>query len=148
MALMSWTSPVVMVGSTLSVGCRTGERHLPEWSTGAGRIHRFGPEAGVTSGVEMSITVRWVLAQPELSLRLRGGADGLDREIEFAITTELPEPFPWLSGGELLLTTGLRLPQDPEECTEYLRGLLDCGVAAVGVGIGLSHAEIPEGLVA
>jgi purine catabolism regulator len=96
----------------------------------------------------MSITVRWVLAQPELSLRLRGGANGLDREIEFAITTELPEPFPWLSGGELLLTTGLRLPQEPEECTEYLRGLLDCGVAAVGFGIGLSHAEIPEGLVA
>ncbi|RDI18445.1 purine catabolism regulator [Rhodococcus sp. AG1013] len=96
----------------------------------------------------MSVTVRWVLAQPELSLRLRGGASGLDRDIEFAITTELSDPSPWLSGGELLLTTGLGAPSAVDGYRDYLRRLFDAGVAAVGFGVGLTHSEIPEALIA
>ncbi|MFE3291366.1 PucR family transcriptional regulator [Rhodococcus sp. NPDC059234] len=96
----------------------------------------------------MSVSVRWVLAQPELALALKGGAAGLDREISFAMTTELPDPFRWLSGGELLLTTGLRLPLGAADRESYLRGLHECGVAAVGFGTGLSHASVPADLVA
>ncbi|GAB2662929.1 PucR family transcriptional regulator [Prescottella soli] len=96
----------------------------------------------------MGVTVRWVLAQPELALRLRGGALGLDRDIEFAITTELSDPSPWLSGGELLLTTGLGVPTAAVGYRDYLSRLFDAGVAAVGFGVGLTHAEIPAELVA
>ncbi|WP_280181117.1 PucR family transcriptional regulator ligand-binding domain-containing protein, partial [Nocardia farcinica] len=96
----------------------------------------------------MSVTVGWVLAQPNLFLRLRGGAAGLDRAIEFAITTELPDPSPWLSGGELLLTTGLGVPAGADGCREYVRRLRDAGVAAVGFGVGLTHAEVPAELIA
>ncbi|WP_430330758.1 PucR family transcriptional regulator [Rhodococcus sp. ACT016] len=96
----------------------------------------------------MSVTVRWVLAQPDLFLRLCGGASGLDRDIEFAITTELSDPSPWLSGGELLLTTGLGAPSGADGYEDYVRRLFDAGVAAVGFGVGLTHAELPEELIA
>lgn len=94
----------------------------------------------------MNVPVRWILAQPELALELRAGAAGLGREISFALVTELPEPFPWLSGGELVLTTGIGLPLAPADRARYLDGLLRCGVAAVGFGTGLSHPTIPVDL--
>ncbi|MEU2004723.1 PucR family transcriptional regulator [Rhodococcus sp. NPDC019627] len=96
----------------------------------------------------MTVPVRWMLSQPDLALELRGGAAGLGNEITFAITTELSDPFRWLSGGELLLTTGLRLPLTAADRARYLRGLDGVGVAAVGFGTGLSHPEVPEDLVA
>ncbi|WP_194290879.1 PucR family transcriptional regulator [Nocardia aurantia] len=91
--------------------------------------------------------MRWVLAQSELALRLRSGAEGVDRAIELVLTTELRDPFPWLSGGELVLTTGLRLPNSRRDRTAYLHGLQACGVAGLGFGIGLSHPEIPADLI-
>ncbi|MFF2028440.1 PucR family transcriptional regulator ligand-binding domain-containing protein, partial [Streptomyces sp. NPDC058171] len=49
--------------------------------------------------------------------------------------------------GELLLTTGIRLPLTAADRARYLRGLGEAGVAAVGFGTGLSHPEVPEDLV-
>lgn len=98
-------------------------------------------------GYVVTVSVRWVLAQKALALELRAGAGGLDREVSFVHTTELSEPFRWLSGGELLLTTGLRLPVTTPERAAYLEGLHDAGVAAVGFGTGLSFAEVPSDLV-
>ena len=96
----------------------------------------------------MSVPVAWVLAQSDLGLQLRGGATGTAREITLALATELPDPFRWLSGGELVLTTGIRLPADTADRVEYLRGLDECNVAALGFGIGLTHRQIPADLVA
>ncbi|WP_067825102.1 PucR family transcriptional regulator [Nocardia inohanensis] len=95
----------------------------------------------------MPVSIGWVLAQPELAVRLRGGATGVDREIDLVVTTELERPYPWLSGGELVLTTGMRLPADTPGRTAYLRGLAECGVAALGFGIGLTHPRIPADLI-
>lgn len=95
----------------------------------------------------MTVSVRWVLAQKALAMELRAGASGLDREVSFAHTTELSDPFRWLSGGELLLTTGLRLPLTTPERVAYLEALNDAGVAAVGFGTGLSFSEVPSDLV-
>ena len=94
----------------------------------------------------MAVSVGWVLAQPDLGLRLAGGAAGLSREIALALTTELVSPFRWLSGGELVLTTGIRLPQTAAERLAYLRGLDECHVAALGFATGLTHTEIPADL--
>ena len=54
-------------------------------------------------------TVRWLLAQRRLRLTLRGGVAGLDRHVDCVMTSELTQPGEWLSGDEVLLTTGLRL---------------------------------------
>lgn len=78
------------------------------------------------------VPVRWLLDQADLSLRLRTVSAGLTAEITFAVTTELPDPARWLSGGELILTTGLGLPDDPALRTAYIHGLHKIGVTAVG----------------
>ncbi|KIA65998.1 PucR family transcriptional regulator [Nocardia vulneris] len=96
----------------------------------------------------MAVPISWVLSQADLALRLRGGAGGVGREVDLVLTTELEDPFPWLSRGELVLTTGMRLPRSSRERAAYLRAFDDCGVAAVGFGTGLTYAEVPADLIA
>lgn len=96
---------------------------------------------------EPGITVRWLVAQPALKLVVLAGAAGLDRRVTFAHSIELAEPWPWLRGGEVVLTTGLRMPADPLEQREYLRLAMQADVAAVGFGVGLSHTCVPHALV-
>ncbi|MGC0362715.1 purine catabolism regulator [Rhodococcus sp. 27YEA15] len=95
----------------------------------------------------MTLAVRWMLTQSDLALELKGGGQGVDREITFAHATELLDPFRWLTGGEFILTTGIRLPETPDERGRYLRMLDAAGVAAVGFGTGLSYPEVPPDLV-
>ncbi|MDQ6822701.1 MAG: PucR family transcriptional regulator ligand-binding domain-containing protein, partial [Actinomycetota bacterium] len=45
----------------------------------------------------------------DLELRLHAGEGGLDLPVRWVHISELADPTPWLSGGELLLTTGLQL---------------------------------------
>ncbi|OAP25513.1 MULTISPECIES: PucR family transcriptional regulator [Amycolatopsis] len=89
--------------------------------------------------------MRWLVEQRQLGLSVAGGEKGLDREIGWAHSIELADPRRWLRGGELLLTTGLRLP--PGDGRRYLQRLAEAGVAALGFGVGLSHAAIPAQLV-
>jgi purine catabolism regulator len=97
----------------------------------------------------VSVSVRWLTEQRQLGLEVLAGATGLDRRIEWAHSIELADPSPWLRGRELLLTTGLRLsPTDRDEHRGYVDRLDRAGVAALGFGIGLSHARVPGALVA
>ncbi|MGW4119159.1 PucR family transcriptional regulator [Nocardia sp. NPDC004711] len=97
--------------------------------------------------MSVGIPVRWILSQPELGLVLKGGGAGLGREIALALTSELTEPQQWLSGGELVLTTGMGLPLSRPDRLRYLRDLDSVGVVGVGFGVGLSHPAVPEDLV-
>ncbi|WP_315770730.1 PucR family transcriptional regulator [Rhodococcoides kroppenstedtii] len=95
----------------------------------------------------MSVTIRWLLEQDSLDLRIRGGNRRLDTEIANAHASELLEPFPWMAGGELLLTTGLRLPDGRADRFSYVRKLAESGAAGIGFGTGLSFDTIPQDLV-
>lgn len=95
----------------------------------------------------MTVPVRWVLDQPELKLTLKSGAAGVGREINLALTTELADPAQWLSGGELVLTTGIGLPKSSRDRRRYLRSLDENNVAALGFGTGLTFDEVPPELV-
>ncbi|QBJ94819.1 PucR family transcriptional regulator [Rhodococcus sp. ABRD24] len=95
----------------------------------------------------MNLPVRWLLSQPELALELKAGAAGLGADVTFVVTTELSDPAQWLSGGELILTTGIGLPLAAADRRTYMRNLSECGVAAIGFGTGLSHPEVPGDLV-
>ncbi|SEA02208.1 purine catabolism regulatory protein [Mycobacterium sp. 283mftsu] len=96
----------------------------------------------------VTVPVRWVLDQADLRIRLRGGAGGVGSEISLVLTTELADPAKWLSGGELVLTTGIGLPAGSADRRHYLQRLHESGVAGVGFGIGLTFDEVPEELVA
>ncbi|HJY99838.1 MAG TPA: PucR family transcriptional regulator ligand-binding domain-containing protein, partial [Streptosporangiaceae bacterium] len=52
----------------------------------------------------MSITVRELLQLPHLRLTLTAGAAGLDRQISWVHSSDLPNPWQWLEPAELLLT--------------------------------------------
>jgi len=97
----------------------------------------------------VSVSVRWLTEQRPLALVVLAGAPALDRRIEWAHSIELADPTPWLRGGELLLTTGLRLPPaDETEQRGYVERLDAAGVAALGFGVGLSHPHVPPAVVA
>ena len=83
-----------------------------------------------------------------LGVRVVAGEESLDVGVRWAHISELPDPTPWLSGGELLLSTGMNLGADP---VAYLDRLTDHGLAALGIGIGMEGggvAEIPPELIA
>src|SRR4051812_24620099 len=81
----------------------------------------------------------------ELDVRVVAGEAGLDRAVRWVHISELADPTPWLSGGELLLTTGLQLG-DAGEQREYVARLVRRGLTGLGFGSGFSHAGVPEAL--
>ena len=77
------------------------------------------------------------------TLRLPVLAGDVSKPVGWVHGTELADPTPFLEGGELLLTTGLR-PID----TGYVERLVRAGVVGLGFGTGLGHDVVPPGLVA
>jgi hypothetical protein len=89
--------------------------------------------------------VRDLLSVPELGLRLLAGVDGIDDVVRWAHPTELLDPRPYLSGGELVLTVGTSMGPDAR-CRDYVDRLVEARVSAVGYGIGDVTAEVPPEL--
>jgi purine catabolism regulator len=92
----------------------------------------------------MAITVRELLDISELRLTLVAGADGVNRPIRWVHTSELSDPTPWLSGGELLLTTGIGLQGAPPTQRSYMKRLVEADLAGLGFGLGFGFDEVPE----
>ncbi|WP_205730254.1 PucR family transcriptional regulator [Blastococcus sp. TF02-8] len=94
----------------------------------------------------MPVTVATLLGTTSLGLELHTRTAPVDRPVSWVHVSELADPAPFLEGGELLLTTGLALT--PEDTAAYVRRLAAAGVVGLGLGTGLSHAEVPAALVA
>jgi PucR family transcriptional regulator, purine catabolism regulatory protein len=90
------------------------------------------------------LTVRGLVA--EMGLELAVGGDGADAPVRWVHISELPDPTPWLSGGELLLTTGIQLESDVRQ-REFVRLLAGHHLAGLGFGTGFNHDELPPALV-
>ncbi|HEY3187194.1 MAG TPA: PucR family transcriptional regulator ligand-binding domain-containing protein [Solirubrobacteraceae bacterium] len=82
----------------------------------------------------------------DLELELLAGDDAADAPVRWVHISELPDPTPWLSGGELLLTTGMGLG-DAAGQREYVERLADHGLAGLGFGVGFGHETVPAELV-
>jgi purine catabolism regulator len=95
----------------------------------------------------MPITLRDLLDVPGLGLTVVSGREGLDRPIRWVHTSELQDPTPWLSGGELLLTTGMGLGQSAALQRNYVKRLVRANLAGLGFGLGFSFDEVPEAIV-
>ena len=95
-----------------------------------------------------AMTVRDLLAVPRLGLRLLAADDAIDAVIRWAHPTELVDPRPYLQGGELVLTVGTSLAEDPAQCGPFVDRLLDAGACAVGYGVGDVTEAVPEDLLA
>jgi PucR family transcriptional regulator, purine catabolism regulatory protein len=82
----------------------------------------------------------------DLDVRLLAGERGLHLPVRWVHISELLDPTPWLSGGELLLTTGMQL-DTPAQAQEFAARLADHHLAGLGFGTGFKHAEVPESLL-
>src|SRR3954452_19954368 len=82
----------------------------------------------------------------DLELELLAGDDAADAPVRWVHISELADPTRWLSGGELLLTTGMGLG-DAAAQRAYVERLADHGLAGLGFGVGFGHDAVPEALV-
>ena len=76
-------------------------------------------------------------------------ADGFvapDTPVTAVHISELVDPTLYVSGGELLLTTGLILPTSRIGWKRYVSRLKSIGIAALGIGLGPRYSEPPEAL--
>lgn len=71
---------------------------------------------------------------PHLRLRLHSGKAGLDRQVTWTHTSDLPEPWQWVSGGELLMTNGMSFPTAAADQEHLLSELDRVGVSALALG--------------
>ncbi|MQY15984.1 Purine catabolism regulatory protein [Streptomyces sp. RB5] len=94
------------------------------------------------------LTLGALVRHPGLRLGVLAGDGRLGAGVRWAQTSELSDPGPWLDGGELLLTTGMKLDvDDPDAMRRYVEGLTGAGVVALGFGVGVTHDSVPKSLV-
>jgi len=92
----------------------------------------------------MELTVESLIE--ELGLELVSGQGSAGAHVRWVHSTELPDPTPWLKGGELLLTTGIQLMgQKPQR--ELIERLAEHDIAGLGFGTGFAHKRLPAALV-
>ncbi len=76
-------------------------------------------------------------------------ADRLDTPVRWVHAIEFPDAARLLRGGELVLTTGIALPDEGPLLEEYVAGLAEVGVSALAVELGRKYTGgLPAGFVA
>ncbi|CAN5225742.1 PucR family transcriptional regulator [soil metagenome] len=96
----------------------------------------------------MPLWIEQLLDDPGLGLQLVAGRGGLRQRgpIRWVHASEIPDPTPWLEGGEVLLTTGMGVLDSSELQRKLIAGLDARGCAAVGFGVGICADEVPEAM--
>jgi purine catabolism regulator len=76
------------------------------------------------------------------------GADRLDGRVRWVHVIEILEPAHLLRGGELVLLTGIALPDAPERLRQYVSELASVGVAGLAIELGHRYdRDLPPALV-
>src|SRR5262245_9550524 len=73
--------------------------------------------------------------------RVVAGEESLDRAVRWVHAIELPDAARLLRGGELVLTTGIALPDEEAQLGTYVAELADVGVSAVAVELGRKYVD-------
>ncbi|MEC5179244.1 PucR family transcriptional regulator [Arthrobacter sp. CG_A4] len=96
----------------------------------------------------MAISLAALLGVPSLRLTKAGLAETTwHQDIRWVAVTEQEDPQRFLNGGELVLTTGMRLRSAPEQ-RRFVRQVQRAGAVGIGFGIGLTHDAVPPALIA
>ncbi|MCH0563705.1 MULTISPECIES: PucR family transcriptional regulator [unclassified Streptomyces] len=104
-----------------------------------------------------------LVAREDLGLRQIAGPAAADVAVHWAHASEMSDPFPYLLGGELLLTAGVHVPRAaaspagaPGTAASgpggyfdgYVSRIVAAGGAALGFGLAPVHDAVPGALVA
>ncbi|MFE5946127.1 PucR family transcriptional regulator [Streptomyces sp. NPDC056480] len=87
------------------------------------------------------VSLAALLARRDLGLRLLAGPE--DVSIHWVHTSEMADPYPYLLGGELLMTAGVQLA-DP---AHYVERVVEAGAAALAFGVTPVYDTVPAELV-
>ncbi|MFE0131184.1 PucR family transcriptional regulator [Streptomyces sp. NPDC059037] len=93
-----------------------------------------------------------LLAREDLGLRQIAGPDAraAGTAVQWVHTSEMADPYPYLLGGELLLTAGVHIT-DPAGAgvylDDYVARIVEAGGAALGFGVAPVHDTVPRALV-
>ncbi|MCX5226357.1 PucR family transcriptional regulator [Streptomyces sp. NBC_00233] len=87
------------------------------------------------------VSLTALLARRDLGLRLLAGPE--DVSIHWVHTSEMADPYPYLLGGELLMTAGVLLA-DP---AHYVERVVEAGAAALAFGVTPVYDTVPAELV-
>jgi PucR family transcriptional regulator, purine catabolism regulatory protein len=80
--------------------------------------------------------------------RVVAGADRLDARVRWVHSAEVTDIAHLLRGGELVLTTGIALPDEPGRLRRYVAELAEVGVSGLIVELGRKYASaLPAALV-
>ncbi|MFD4506039.1 PucR family transcriptional regulator ligand-binding domain-containing protein [Streptomyces sp. NPDC058457] len=91
-----------------------------------------------------------LLAREDLALRLIAGPSDPALVIHWVHTSEMADPYPYLLGGELLLSAGVHIPDAAGSGTyfdDYVGRIVAAGGAALGFGVAPVHDTVPRALV-
>ena len=81
--------------------------------------------------------------------RVLAGADRLDAPVRWVHVIELAHAAHLLRGGELVLSTGIALPEDAAGLGQYVAELASVGISALAVELGSRYARsLPPALIA
>ncbi|WP_026553615.1 PucR family transcriptional regulator [Arthrobacter sp. H20] len=94
----------------------------------------------------MAITLPALLSAAGLGLHPVGSTHALDTPIQWVAVTELEDPLPFLSGGEVVLTTGVRQKTTAAQ-RAFVRRVHESGALGIGFGTGLGHQQVPPALI-
>ncbi|WTO37129.1 PucR family transcriptional regulator [Streptomyces achromogenes] len=117
-----------------------GSHTMPETNTPAPAVPPTPP-----------VPLQALLAREDLALRQIAGPADAGTVIHGAHTSEMADPFPYLLGGELLLTAGVHIPQAADAgayFADYVSRIVAGGGAALGFGVAPVHDTVPPALVA
>ncbi|MDJ0321190.1 PucR family transcriptional regulator [Pseudarthrobacter sp. PS3-L1] len=96
----------------------------------------------------MAISLAALVAVTTLKLRKSGVSESTwHHDIKWVAVAEQEDPQRFLDGGELVLTTGMRLTGAPEQ-RRFVRQVQRAGAVGIGFGVGLSHDSVPPALLA
>lgn len=96
------------------------------------------------------LTMREVLELPEVRRGLPevlAGEERLDAPVRWVHVSELPDIAPLLRGGELILTTGIALPESDAELRRYVDELVAARAAGLVVELGRRFRSLPRAVV-
>ena len=77
------------------------------------------------------ITVNELVAHKTLELSFKAGIQGGERFINWAHAVDLPDPWNWVSSGNLVMTNGAGIPVDTKEQVEWITKLIASNASAL-----------------
>ena len=93
------------------------------------------------------ITVNELVAHKTLELSYKAGTQGGGRFINWAHAVDLPDPWNWVSAGNLVMTTGAGIPVDAEEQVEWITELIASNASALVITPRSDTATLTEDLL-